>query len=109
MSTKRDFVEGETSPLTVTLYDGEGSSAVAIDGTGLTVTLALRDRSGGVVPTSGAVAWDVEEDGTVTYEPAASDLRTVNSPYEARWIVTDGNGDWKAYPNGEAERWLVRR
>jgi hypothetical protein len=109
MSTKRDFVEGETKPLTVTLYDGEGASQTAVVGTGLTVALALRDRNGGVVPTSGAVDWEVEADGTVTFEPDAGDLRVINSPYEARWIVTDGNGNWAAYPNGEAERWVVRR
>ena len=109
MSTTRHFVEGETQPLTVTLYDGDGATRVAIDGTSLVVTLVVRDRTGATVPMTGKVDWEVVAAGSATYEPEATDLRAANSPYAARWIVTDGQGDWAAYPNGEAERWVVRK
>jgi len=104
----RFLVEGETAPIDVTLYDGEGAARVAIVGTGLTVSLVLRDRQGGVVPVAGKVNWLVAASGTVRYEPAAEDLKAANSPYAARFKVTDTNSDDAFYPNGEADVWKVR-
>lgn len=105
----RDLVEGETKPIDVTLYDGEGASRGAIDGTGLTVTLQLRDRQGGVVITTGLVSWLGQSVGTVRYEPAIGDFTAARSPYEARFKVTDANGDDAYYPNGEPDIWKVRK
>lgn len=106
--TRRSFVEGETKPVDVTLYDGEGAGRVAINGTGLTVVLVLRDRVGALVPTAGTVDWLVAASGSVRYNPAVTDLRTSSSPYHARFKVTDGSADDAYYPNGEAEEWKVR-
>jgi hypothetical protein len=105
----RHLVEGETKPVDVTLYDGEGAARVAINGTGLTVTLTVRDRQGGVVPVAGKVNWLVAASGTVRYEPAAEDLKAASSPYSARFKVTDSNSDDAFYPNGEADVWKVRK
>lgn len=105
----RNLVEGETKAVDVTLYDGEGVSRTAIDGTGMTVTMDLRDRVGASVPYAGKVNWLVASAGTVRYTPAATDLRAVNSPYGARFLVTDGSGNIGSYPNGEADKWVVRK
>jgi len=104
----RNLVEAETKPVDVTLYDGEGVNKVAINGTGLTVTLYLRDRNGGLVNVTGEVAWLVAADGTVRYSPAAGDLKVERSPYAARFKVTDGSGKDAFYPNGPADVWTVR-
>jgi len=105
----RHLVEGETAPVDVTLYDGEGAARLAIVGTGLTVSLVLRDRQGGVVPIAGKVNWLVAASGTVRYEPAAEDLKAAQSPYEARFSVTDSNSDVAFYPNANADVWKVRK
>lgn len=107
--TRRSFVDGETKPVDVTLYDGEGTSRTAVNGAGLTIALVLRDRTGALVPTAGAVDWLVAASGTVRFNPAVTDLRAANGPYEARWKVTDSNSDDAYYPNGEAEIWTVRK
>lgn len=105
----RNLVEAETKPIDVTLYDGEGASRAAIDGTGLTVTLVLRDRSGGVVNVTGEVAWQTQASGIVRYSPSANDLKAERSPYEARFKVTDGSLKDAFYPNGAADVWVVRK
>lgn len=105
----RHLVEGETKPVDMTCYDGEGASRTAADLTGLTIALLLRDRVGGLVPTAGNVAALVAADGTIRYSPALGDLKADNSPYAARIKVTDGNGDDAFYPNGEADKWVVRK
>lgn len=105
----RNLVEGDTKPIDIALYDGEGASRTAVDGSGLTVALVLTNRQGGLVPTAGKVAWLVQASGTVRYSPDAEDFKAAGSPYEARCLVTDANGDVASYPNGEADRWIVRK
>jgi hypothetical protein len=109
--TTRHFVEGETKPVLATLYDGDGASRTAIDGTGLTLGLAVYDRTGASVPLAGKVSWSTAASGIAKYEPADTDLRAANSPYTARWSVTDTNSDVAYYPNHSAqpEKWLVGR
>ncbi len=109
MRRVRRFVEGQTAPLRVTLYDGEGRSRVAIDGTGLTVSLMLRDRNESLVPVAGKVSWANQGSGYAQFDPEPTDLRAINSPYTARWIVTDSTGKWAPYPDHdtEPEEWRV--
>src|SRR5690348_2765408 len=104
----KQIVEGETRPIVDTLYEGEGSARVAIDGSGLTVTLILRDRAGNTVQVAGNVDWRDASLGTVYYTPADNDLKSAGSPYAARWMVSDASGH-AFYPNGEADKWVVRR
>lgn len=105
----RNLVEAETKPIDVTLYDGEGASRTAIDGTGLTISLALRDRNGGLVNVTGEVAWLTQASGVVRYSPALGDLTAERSPYAARFKVTDGSSKDAYYPNGPADVWTVRK
>lgn len=105
----RNLVDGETKPVDVTLYDGEGASRAALVGTGLTVTMDLRDRTGSIVPFAGKVDWLVAANGTVRYSPAAEDLKAERSPYRVRFKVTDASTKDAFYPNGEADVWTVRK
>lgn len=107
--TTRHFVEGETKPITPTLYDGDGPTRTAVVGTGLTLGLVVYDRNGSQIPVSGLVSWSDAANGVAKYEPAAEDLKAANAPYTARWSVTDSNSDVAYYPNhsSEPERWLV--
>jgi hypothetical protein len=105
----RNLVEGETAPVDATLYDGDGASRTVVNGTGLTITLHLRDRTGALVNVTGAVSWVTPSAGLVRYEPAAEDLKAERSPYKARFKVTDSFSDEAFYPNGEADVWVVRK
>ena len=106
---ERHFVEGETKPITPTLYDGSGSDRTAVVGTGLTLGLTVVDRNGNAVVLTGDVSWSVAASGIAKYEPDAEDLKASGSPYSARWTVTDGNSDVAYYPNKEPEKWIVRK
>lgn len=99
------LVEGWTGPLDFTLL----ADGAAIDGTGMTVALALRDRNGGLVDVTGKVAWIDAATGTVRYSPAADDLKAHRSPYNARFRVTDGSGKDVFFPNTGADEWTVRQ
>lgn len=99
------IVEGWTGNLDFALT----ADGVAIDGTGSTVTLVLRTRNGMSVPTTGKVAWLAQASGTVRYQPALADLKADQSPYEARFKVTDGSSKDVYFPNGQADAWTVRK
>lgn len=98
------LVAGWTEPIDQLLK----ADGTAINGTGLSVTLILRDRSGAEVDTSGKVDWLVASSGTVRYLPALDDLRVEGSPYTARWRVTS-SGKYLYFPNAAADTWTVRR
>lgn len=98
------LVEGWTEPVDATLL----ADGAAINGTGLTVTLALYDRAGARVDVTGKVDWLVAASGTVRYSPAAGDLKAASSPYSARWKVTSSGKD-AFFPNRDADIWTVRQ
>lgn len=100
-----DLVEGWTGRLTFTLL-ADGS---AFNGTGMTVTLQLRDRDQGVVITTGDVNWVSAAAGTVYFDPAAEDLKSERSPYQARFKVTDASSKDVFFPNADADTWKVRK
>lgn len=97
------YNEGQTGAILRTLLQ-DGS---ALDGTGLTLSLVLKDRANGLVPISGKVSWHSQSTGVAKYEPAGDDLKAVRSPYTAQWWVTDGNGDSRPAPQGEPETWKI--
>lgn len=99
-----DLVEGWTEPVRQTLK-ADGS---AIDGTGRTITLELRDRAGNLVDVTGKVGWYVQASGSASFTPAAGDLEASRSPYRARWKVTTSGQD-VYFPNADADVWTVRR
>jgi hypothetical protein len=100
-----DLVEGWTGPLDFAL----STDGIALDGTGFTVTLILRDRAQGVVNVTGEIAWLAQGGGTVRYSPSVNDLKAERSPYEARFKVTDGNGKDVYFPNADPLKWVVRK
>lgn len=99
-----DLVEGWSAAIPFTL---KGDN-VALDLTGLTVTLVLKDRQGGVVNTAGKVATITPSAGTVTFTPVDGDLKASLSPYSARFVLTDTNSKVLYVPNGAADEWKVR-
>lgn len=107
--TTRWLGEGETKPITATLYDGEGASRTAADLTGLTLGIIIRDRQGADVPVTGKASVVTAASGAVKFEPADTDFIAAGSPYKVTWTVTDGSSDVAWYPNKEAEEWRVRK
>lgn len=104
MAETRNLVEGETEPIDVTLYTAEDTALV---GTGMTVTLSLKDRAGASVDVTGKVDWLSDAAGTVRFSPAAEDLKAARSPYAARWLVTAA-GKVAAFPNSkDPDKWIV--
>lgn len=106
--TTRYLGEGETKPITATLYDGSGPSRTAANLTGLTLGILIKDRRGADVPVSGKATIVTAADGAVKFEPAVTDFKAAASPYTATWTVTDGNSDVAWYPNQQPEKWVVR-
>mgnify|MGYP001324403865 CR=1 FL=1 len=103
MATLLTITEGwtqELGPFTLEIDD------VAVDLTGWTVALILREKNGTQVaspdtrvdndPTTGDVYWT--PDGT---EAAAE------SPYSLHWQVTDGDGKVVYFPNTMADKVIV--
>lgn len=98
-----NYNEGQTAAILRTIL-ADGS---AINGTGLTLSLVLKDRAKGLVPISGSVSWEDQTNGVAKYEPAAGDLVAIRSPYTAQWWVTDASNDSRPAPQGQAEVWRV--
>lgn len=97
-----DVRDNETGAQDFSLTDQSG----AYNGTGATITLILRDRSGAQVDMTGKVNWLVAASGTVRVLPAAGDLKAERSPYTAAFIVTLA-GLTYAFPNKGADEWHV--
>lgn len=98
------LVEGWTEPIDATLI----ADGTAFDGTGISVSLVLRDREGACVDVTSKVAWISAAAGTVRFSPDVDDLKASGSPYAARWKVTASSKD-AYFPNGTADVWTVRR
>jgi hypothetical protein len=102
-----DIVEGETIERGPFTLEADGT---AIDLTGLTVTLVLRDREGSLVSTSGKTRVDDDPTtGRVYWTPGATDVSAAKSPYEMHWSVEDGDGAKAFSPNGRADGLSVYR
>jgi hypothetical protein len=94
--------EDETGGQDFALSDQNGS----FNGTGSTITILLRDRSGADVNTTGKVAWLVAASGTVRVLPALGDLKADNSPYSATFLVSL-SGLTYAFPSQKPDVWQV--
>jgi hypothetical protein len=97
-----DVRDDETGAQDFALTDETG----AYNGTGTTITLILRDRSGAAVDMTGKVSWLVAASGTVRVLPAAGDLKAERAPYTAAFIVTVA-GLTYAFPNKAPDTWHV--
>lgn len=94
--------ENETGNQDFTLSDENG----VFNGTGATVTLVLKDRSGAVVDMTNKADWLVAAAGTVRVTPAAGDLIADRGPYSAAFIVTVG-GRTYSFPSQASDVWKV--
>lgn len=95
--------EGRTAPLDFLLK----ADAAAIDGTGLSVTLDLKDRHGQAVDTTGRADWLSQAAGTVRFTPLVGELTAARSPYQARWQVSSAGLDAVHFPNADYDLWIV--
>lgn len=98
------FVEGWTAPIDYQLK----KNGAAFNGTGMTVSLNLRDRDGVEITETGPTAWLDASQSTVRFTPAAADLTFVRSPIRARFKVVAG-AEVVFFPRGEAEEWVIHR
>jgi hypothetical protein len=83
------------------------ADGTAINGTGLTIALVLKDRGGNCIDKSGKVSWLDAAAGKVRYRPVLTDLLAKASPHSARWVVSLLGQD-SYYPNKAPEQWIVR-
>jgi hypothetical protein len=96
-----DLVEGWTERVDFTLY----ADGAAIDLTGRTVTIHVRDKNGDDPGWLGSVAIVTAASGQVGYTPNSADLVATEGPYTVRFkIMSDGY----FVPNKEPMVWLVR-
>lgn len=102
--TTIELVEGWTGNVDFTLL----ADGTAVNLTGSTVTLTLRDRTGTVIDTTSDVSVPTPASGVVRYSPDAIDLTASGSPYSARWKVVDGSSKVTYFPSSvDPDRWLV--
>lgn len=112
-----NFTQGNTAPQDFQLFtvDSNGNQtpfdATAGGGTVAVFTIALLVTSkvdASVVNTSGNVDWLTPAQGLVRYIPDSGDLLAAKSPYDVRWNVTDSASRVVSFPDGIADRWVVR-
>jgi hypothetical protein len=105
MAKLLDIVEGWTGELGPFTLKADGT---AVDLTGMTVELILKDLSGTVVTTSGDTrVHGTPTTGQVYYQPDAADMTSAASPYSVHWKVTDGSGYVVFFPNSAADTIVV--
>jgi hypothetical protein len=84
----------------------EASSPINL--TGCTVTLLLSDRNGEEVEDPGTVSIIEEEEGTVQLLPTDENVFVIgDSPYSARWVITDGAARVSHVPTGPRDIWEI--
>jgi hypothetical protein len=106
MSTQNqlDLVEGWTGPLDFDLLADNATPSSAM--TGMSVVLLLREESGHDVTIGGTVGILDAAAWRIRYSPANGDL--VAGKYGARFKVMDTGGKIVFFPNGPADRWVIR-
>lgn len=98
------LVSGWTGPLEFTLLQ----DGAARDLTGADVTLRLFDNRQRLVAFAGDFDVTIAVSGRVSFDPAASDLVHVLSPYTARVRVAKNSGaDVTYHPQAAADIWTV--
>jgi hypothetical protein len=97
------IAEGTTANLDFTLT----ADGAAVNLTGATVTLVLKDKSGTEITTTGNVSVVTAASGKVRYAPDAADLGASATPHRARFKVADSGGLIAYYPSGKADPWTI--
>lgn len=111
MSRLLSITEGHTRRLTFTLTSKlpTASAVTAFDGTGFTLSnLYITGKDATIVDTAGDFGWVSAADGTVYYDPDASDFVASKSPYVVKYEVTDGAGKVECFPSADADEILVK-
>lgn len=100
-----EVVEGWTGPLPFTLKADD----VAVDLTGLTVHLYVRDAGGNVLEnfTSSGLRIQNSTTGQVDWSPSSSQLTAAGSPFRLRFRIKDSTGGAIFFPNDEEDLILV--
>lgn len=106
----RTYVEGWTEPIRDQLLDG----ATAPNMTGMEVELLLYvyNKSTGeweLKDYEGTSGFTTASEAKAYFHPAPTDLLASESPYRARYKVTDGNGDDSFFPQHGAMNWVVQK
>ena len=101
-----DFVEGWTGVIEYQLLADD----VAVNLTGFTVGIQTFGADQGPLSLGGTVVVTSSTGGKVEYRPATTcELKSVYSPIQVRFKVTDGASKITYYPNAAPELWTVRR
>jgi hypothetical protein len=109
-----NLVEGWTEEIDYTLKaqaQGE-SSPSAVDLTDMTVAIVAKYRDGTAISLSGQTSVTDAANGQVRFAPAANDIQATDPAptlYLVRFKVTDSGSKISYFPNGEAEKWYVRK
>jgi hypothetical protein len=102
-----EWTEGETAPRDFILKEDE----LPFDLTGFLVALALFDRTGAAVTTTGDITVASPQTGVdkgrVTYTPDSADLTKAKGDMHAKFKVTDPSGGEGYFPRGEPDIWRV--
>lgn len=85
------------------------ANGVAVNLTGMTVTLELKGNDDVAVDTAGDVTVFDAADGKVRYNPDGADLVNAKNPYRAHWKVDDGGGKIAFFPSGKPDLWIVHK
>lgn len=101
-----EVVEGWTGALPFTLKADD----VAVDLTGLTVSIVLKDYQSTVVKDStSGVTVTGSTAGTVEYAPSSSDFVASRTPYKLRFRVKDSQNKVVYFPNIDEDLIVVNR
>lgn len=98
------IVAGTTTALSFQLLE----SGSPINLLGCTVALLLADRTGATVSSPGTVSITDSDEGKVQLLPTdANVFVAANSPYTARWRITDGSTRISYVPTGPRDVWEI--
>lgn len=99
-----NIVSGTTAPVRFQLLEAGNPINLA----GCTVALLLSDRSGFTITSPGTVTITDTTNGKVQLAPSSVNVfNAQNSPYSARWQITDSNGLISYCPNGSRDTWNI--
>ncbi len=99
------IVEGWTGPMDFILK----ADGVAVDLTGCTVTLLLRDIDGTSRTLTGSVSILDGVNGKIRFSPGVNDIGAAGNTLLARFKVVDSSTKIVYFPSGDADKWEVEQ
>lgn len=99
------LVEGVTAPQRFQLL--ERGAPLNLGGF-VEVTLNIVNRLGTAIDTAGMLAVTDAANGIITFTPGSATLLVpANSPYHARFVLTDATGGISYVPDGLRDSWTI--